>query len=104
MSRIWTYNNWCHYDRLDDLDLLDGERLIVTFPNGETLEVTCSIKKSSYTTIEQGGHRTEIPVRKAVLNTKWKGVEVQVPLVDLEAKRTGKNIREEEEASPFRSD
>ena len=48
MSKIECYSNWCYIDRLDGINLVDGERLEVTFPSGETLQVTCKIIDQSY--------------------------------------------------------
>lgn len=86
MKKIERYNNWCEIDRLDGVDIKDKERLRVKFPNGEILEITVSVFFSSYEISDMGTPYT-IPCYKAYLETKWKGQECLVPLVELEAER-----------------
>lgn len=89
MSKIECYSNWCYIDRLDGINLVDGERLEVTFPSGETLQVTCKIIDQSYDEMEMG-RPTRIPVHRAYIQTKWKGQPCNVSLTGLEAKRIAK--------------
>lgn len=86
MGRIITYSNWCYIDRLDGIDLKDGERLWVKFPNGERIQITCSIHASKQVVLDMG-RPYEMPVRRAYLKTKWKGQQCMVELVGLEAER-----------------
>ena len=85
--KIETYSNWCHFDRLDGVDLVDGDRLIITFPDGKERLVKAIVQREDYTTYEQGGHHTNIPVRRAYAETSVWGVPVKLPLAGLEARR-----------------
>lgn len=86
MSKIVKYSNWCHFDRLNDVDLVDGERLRVTWPDGKREAIQVVVETSSYQ-ISDHGHPYDVPVRRAFARVRYRGLDVLVRLVGLEAER-----------------
>lgn len=86
MNKIERYSNWCDIDRLDGVDIYDGEPLFVRFPDGACKGVEVVVKQSTYPVSEQGGqwnHRESL----AYAQIDYHGVKALVPLVGLEARR-----------------
>lgn len=86
MSRIERYSNWCEIDRLDSIDLKEGEFLQVFWPNGDIEILVCGINSHSYT-ISDHGHPYSVPVREAYIHANYKGQPIKVELLGLEAQR-----------------
>lgn len=85
-KKIIPDTNWCHIDKLDGIELKDGERLRIRFPSKETLEVNITVWHE-IKTINEMGRPYDMPVKRAYLKTKWKGAPCMVELVGLEAER-----------------
>ena len=86
MNKIERYSNWCYVDRLDGTDLVDGEILIVKWPDGQLQQVKIVVERKSQS-YQDHGIRNEMPVSKAHILAYHRGVQVKVPLVGLEAQR-----------------
>lgn len=86
MNRIETYSNWCYLDRLDGKDLVDGEVLIVKWPDGQLQQTKIMVERKTQT-YQDHGHNGEMPVSHAYVLAYHRGVQVRVPLVGLEAQR-----------------
>lgn len=86
MKQITRYSNWCEYDQLDGVDLVDGEHLLVEWPDGNKERVTIRVMTDSYETSDMG-HRCDIPTKTAHVVKDVNGVAVKVPLLGVKAKR-----------------
>lgn len=86
MSKVTADKNYCDIDKLDGVELKDGERLKVTFPDGKTkkVEVVLHERNEPYNDM---GHTYTMPVRKAHFTLDYHGWELDFPLEGLEAKR-----------------
>ncbi len=87
MSKVEAYKNWfCDIDRLDEIDLKEGEDLELTFPDGtvERVQVLLHSEKQTYT---DHGHTYSMTVSKAYFTLDYHGWEMDCPLEGLEAKR-----------------
>ncbi len=67
MSRITPGGNWADNDRLDDVELKDGERLRITWPNDTVSEHVIQIKKETHTISDMGSPYTISSNRAFVL-------------------------------------
>lgn len=86
MSLITTYKDYCEIDRLDGVDLANGDRLRLTFPDGSVVDAEIGVAVSSYKS--QSGNQSEtIRVRKAYIDEVVRGVSTRVYLAGLEAER-----------------
>ena len=91
MSKVITYSNWSYIDQLDGVALEDGERLALTWPDGETTEDVINVQKGHVNVSEQGSPRGyDCPVSKAFVLRRVNGVDVQVRIVGIEARRIPK--------------
>lgn len=86
MNKIERYSNWCYIDRLDGTDLVDGETLIIKWPDGQFQQTKIVVQRESQS-YQDHGHTGEIPVSTAYILAYHRGVQVKVPLVGLEAQR-----------------
>lgn len=86
MSKIECYSNWCWIDRLDGVDLKNGELLFVKFPDGSAFGVACVVK-SRTVDVQDMGHTYGAHESLAYAEIDYHGVKVLVPLVGLEARR-----------------
>lgn len=86
MNKIECYSNWCWIDRLDGVDLKNGELLFVRFPDGHAQGVECIVETKTVRVSEQGGHY-DAPSMRAFAEIIYHGVPVKLPLVGLEARR-----------------
>lgn len=87
MSKILAHTaDYCDIDRLDGVDLVDGEKLKVTFPDGKTKKVKVSLHESTQPYSDHG-HVYTMPVKKAHFTLDYHGHELDFPLEGLEAKR-----------------
>jgi hypothetical protein len=75
-------------DQLDGVDLVDGERLRVTFPNEETIDITVSLWCGMLS--KPTGEVISVFTKRAYLSTKWKAHPCMVALVGLKAIRLKK--------------
>jgi hypothetical protein len=87
MSRIERYSNWCWIDRLEGVDLKDGERLLVRWPNS-ILQYVCCIVEQRTVDIQDMGNTFGALESFAYAEIDHHGVKARVPLVGMEAKRT----------------
>lgn len=87
MNKIERYSDWwCWVDRLDGVDLKDGELLFVRFPDGTAKGVTAVVRDRRVRVSEQGGHY-DARESLAYCEIDYHGVSALVPLVGLEARR-----------------
>jgi hypothetical protein len=86
MNKIERYSQWCEIDRLEGVDVKNGELLFVRFPNGHAQGVTAVVKVRNTSVSEQGGQYT---MRESIAyaEAEYHGVKILVPLVGLEARR-----------------
>ena len=76
---ITRYSNWCYYDRLDDEDLVDGEKLCILFPDGTHGYYKVKLITGSDRVMEQGGY-TDIPFKEAYITVDVYGAKLEVKL------------------------
>lgn len=90
MSQVTQYGNWCYIDRLDGEDLQDGERVIVTWPDGVEEEHRVIVTQIHRTAGDMG-HETVIPIRRAYVAVRIHGAEALVNLrtAELDVRRIG---------------
>lgn len=86
MSKIERYSNWCWIDRLDGVDLKDGEMLFVRFPDGHHEGITCIVKPRKVS-VQDMGSKYDAPESLAFFKIEYHGVTTLVPLVGLDARR-----------------
>ena len=80
-------NNWYYVDRLDGVDLQDGELLEIVFPDGETTLAIITVE-ASYNTVKDIDHSSRyLTTSIAFITTDYHGILLKVPLVGLEARR-----------------
>lgn len=78
-QKVTEYNNWCHYDQLDGVDLSAGEKVIVRWPDGTEEATTVIVKRSRYEMSDMGIPCT-IPEQRAYLSGMYRGVAIEIPL------------------------
>lgn len=67
LSSTISYNtDWCEIARIDGVDIKDGERLRIQFPDGLIGEFTVHLEHCDYETNDMG-HRVTIPVTHAAI-------------------------------------
>lgn len=76
---IETYRNWCDYDRLDGVDLWNGEPLLLKMPDGTERECTVVLKESSYR-ISDMGSPYDVPVKTAYVEVPVNGAVAKMRL------------------------
>lgn len=86
MDKIERYSNWCWIDRLDGVDIQNGEVLFVRFPDGHAQNVTAVVKRRSVPWDDMG-HPCSLPESFAYAEIEYHGVKSLLPLVGLEARR-----------------
>lgn len=86
MNAIERYSNWCSIDRLDGIDLKDGELLIIRWPDGQFGQVQLCVETGTFEIGEQGGDFQARRSHASVI-AYHRGVQVRVPVVGLEAQR-----------------
>jgi hypothetical protein len=88
MKPFNTYSNWGYIDQLDGIDLVDGERLRVQFPNGTIIIAPIRVQKDRFTYNDMG-HKNSGPDYKGYLNWTVQGLPVKIYVRDtpLKAKR-----------------
>jgi hypothetical protein len=79
MKKVETYSNWCEIDRLDGIDLEDGERITCQWPNGKKTKETIVLNKRSYT-VNDMGHPWEVQVQEALIKASINGIECKIRL------------------------
>lgn len=79
MNKVETYSNWCEIDRLDGIDLVDGEFVHVLWPDGTETKGRVIVAKSSYE-ISDMGHPWTVPASKSYLKVKINGQYTQIAL------------------------
>lgn len=85
-GKIYCYSNWCELARLNGEDLVDGELLLVDFPNwGATREMF--IKVTVVKSRVDLGREGSITQTEAFYAADYLGVPVMVPLIGLPARR-----------------
>ena len=85
MNRIERYLNWCSIDRLDGLDLNDGELLIVAWPDGQLQQVQICVARRTFS---HGNPCDGEGIESHAFAVAYhRGVQVKVPLLGLEAQR-----------------
>lgn len=87
MSRIERYSNWCWIDRLDGVDLKNGEQLLVRWPDGILQDVRCVVVQRTVD-VQDMGNTYGAAESFAYAEIDHHGVKARVPLVGMEAKRT----------------
>ena len=75
MTKIEVYSDWCSYDRLDGIDLQDGEMLEIEWPDGVRETCMVKIKTTSYRHIEHGSFFDE-PIRESYFELDIHGMKV----------------------------
>jgi hypothetical protein len=82
---IRTYSNWCYIDRLDGVDLENGEKLVIQFPDGSEEEHTIKVKKFESSASDHG-HTVSIPHSEAYIVLEYRGHKVEVRAAGLMAR------------------
>jgi len=86
LRAIERYSNWCSIDRLDGVDLRDGEELLVKWPNGQHEVIVIKVRTGSFQ-VSDHGHSYDAHESLACFVTDYCGVRAEVPLVGVLAKR-----------------
>ena len=84
VNKITAYKDWCDIDRLDGLDLENGELLHVEFPDRTLVSVITTVKKWH---VGGGPGEARLPYSKASIPVEYHGVAIDLPLAGLKAKR-----------------
>jgi len=66
-EKVVVYSNWCYIDQLAGIDLQDGERVAVRWPDGTVTKETVGVDSSTEETTDHG-HRCPIPIRKSYID------------------------------------
>lgn len=104
MSKVTTYSNWCEIDQLDGKDIVDGETLLVKWPDGTKEVYEARVKKWSVPMMEQGGHTWNTPHSQAFVLVRYRGKLVEIALAGLEATRGSKTINRKTGAKLFKKE
>jgi hypothetical protein len=86
MNKITRYGNWCEHDQLDGVDLVNGEFLIVEWPDGTRAGVRIFVDTTPGAYSDHG-HEYPLSRKIAYARSKVRGVPVNVPLLGLKAMR-----------------
>jgi len=79
--KVEVYSNWGYWDRLDGENLVDGEKVIVRWPDGREGPKTVSVER----TVELGNdmsHVIEVPSERAYITASVHGATVRLRLAD----------------------
>ena len=86
MATIQTDRNWKRVDKLNDIPLVGGERLIVMWPDATLEQIDVVLEQRTERVMEQGGH-FDMPVSTAYVLRQYRGIPVRVNLRGLQAQR-----------------
>jgi len=81
MKKIERYSNWCEIDRLDGVDLQDGEQLKVQWEDGTISIETVFVDKFHQRMSEQGGYY-DVPYSIAHIYANCRGTKTPIKLID----------------------
>jgi hypothetical protein len=79
--RPYVFSNWCYLDSLDGRVLADGERLLVTWPDGSTSTEKITVLQNSET-VNDMGHDCQIQVTEAYVQAVVRGAKMKVRLLE----------------------
>lgn len=74
MEKVKRYSNWCEIDRLNGIDLIDGEKLKIKWEDGSTSIEVIKVEKYIDKILEQGGY-SDIQYSIAYVPIKFKGTK-----------------------------
>ena len=86
MSVITRNNNWCSIDTLDGVEIKNDEKLSIRWPDGTTTIEEVTVHKETRTEYDHG-HPVDFPVSLAFARVEFRGLMVDVPIVNLDAVR-----------------
>jgi hypothetical protein len=81
MSPITTLYSWSHSDQLDGIDLIDGEALMLRWPDGHTERVTIRVEKMERAYMDHG-HQDSAIDSIAYVEVVIHGAEIGVNVGD----------------------
>jgi len=87
MNVIERYSNWGYWDQLDGKSIVDGELLLVTWPDGGPKQIIRAFVVDRGVMIYDHGNSYMGNDVRATARIEYRGVLVEVPLIGLEAKR-----------------
>jgi len=74
MKKVERYSNWCEIDRLNGIDLVDGEKLKIKWEDGSTSIEVIKVEKYIDKILEQGGY-SDIKYSIAYVPINFKGTK-----------------------------
>lgn len=87
MSVIQRTGSYSSIDILNHTQLVDGEELIIKWPDGQMQQVMILVEKSEFTFSEQGSVNSKGISSHAYVISYHRGVQIKIPLLGLEAQR-----------------